>query len=245
MNPRQRRGTLFLVLSVVIAAGVFVAVAGYVGSVNRQVGPKVTVYRAARPIGPYQALSEQNLEAVRVPDQWASETSQVALDELVGRRIGFRVEKGTTITSDMLVPPSELSPTERELAVDVDAVTGLAGRILPGDLVDVYAVFGDVPGLSKQVRVLVRSVRVVTVGGQRTVTDPDDGGGLDADREVLPVTLALEPNDALAVTFASAFAEEVRLVGLPTGNTLNRADEIASYDATNLGGDAVPEEVSR
>ena len=244
MNPRQRRGTLFVFLSVVIAAGVFVAVAGYVGDVNRQVGDKVTVYRAAAAIGPYQPLSDRNLEAVRVPEQWTSETSLLDLDELVGRRIGFRVEKGTTITSDMLVPSSELSPTERELAVDVDAVTGLAGRILPGDLVDVYAVFGEVPGLSKQVRVLVRSVRVVTVGGQRTV-EPRDKEGLDADREVLPVTLALEPDDALAVTFASAFAEEVRLVGLPTGNTLNRSDEIGTYDATNLGGVAVPEEVSR
>ena len=245
MNARQRRGTLFLVLSVVIAAGVFVTVAGYVGSVNRQVGPKVTVYRAARTIGPYQPLDERNLEPVRLPEQWTSQSALLRLDQLVGRRIGFRVEKGTTISSDMLVPPSDLSPTERELAVDVDAVTGLAGRVLPGDLVDVYAVFGDVPGLSKQVRVLVRSVRVVTVGGQRTVQEPDDGDGLDADRAVLPVTLALEPNDALAVTFASAFAEEVRLVGLPTGNTLNRAEEMGSYDATNLGGIAVPEEVSR
>lgn len=142
----------------------------------------------------------------------------------------------------MLVPPSDLSPTERELAVSVDAVTGLAGRVAPGDLVDIYAVFGDVPGLPKQVRVLVTSVRVVTVGGRQAASPSDDESRIAAQREVLPVTLALEPNDALAVTFASAFAEEVRLVGLPTGDTLNRFGEISSFDATNLGGDAVPEQ---
>lgn len=241
MNARQRRGTLYVSFSVILAAAVFIAVVGYVGSVNRQVGPKVTVYRASVAIDPYQPLSNRNLESVRIPRLWASATSLVRLDELVGRRVGFRLEKGTTVTSDMLVPPSDLSPTERELAIDVDAVTGLAGRVLPGDLVDIYAVFGEVPGLPKQVRVLVRSARVVTVGGEQTRREADDLSRTASERVTLPVTLALEPNDALAVVFASAFAEEVRLVGLPTGDTLNRSQEIGSFDAENLGGTAVPE----
>lgn len=194
------------------------------------------------PIDAYQELSERNLEALRVPRVWSSPTALLRLDEVVGRRVAVRLEKGTTVTSDMLVPPSDLSPTERELAVSVDAVTGLAGRVAPGDLVDIYAVFGDVPGLPKQVRVLVTSVRVVTVGGRQAARPSDDESRIAAQREVLPVTLALEPNDALAVTFASAFAEEVRLVGLPTGDTLNRFGEISSFDATGLGGEAVPEQ---
>lgn len=242
MNARQRRGTLFLLFSVVLAAGVFVAVVGYVGGVRREVGPKVTVYRASVPIDPYQPLSRANLEPVKVPRLWLSGTSLLRLDELEGRRVAFRLQKGTTVTSDMLVSPSDLSPTERELAINVDAVTGLAGRITPGDLVDVYAVFGDVPGLPKQVRVLVENVRVVTVGGQQTRREPEEESRLSSERTVLPVTLALEPNDALAVTYASAFAEEVRLVGLPTGDTLNRSPETGSFDARNLGGTAVPEQ---
>lgn len=242
MNVRQRKGTLFLFLSVVLAAAVFLAVVGYVGSVNRQVGPKVMVHRAAVSIAPFEPLSTNNIESVQVPRLWASGTALLRMDELVGRRVGFRLEKGTTLTSDMLVPPSDLSPTERELAISVDAVTGLAGRVLPGDLVDIYAVFGDVPGLPKQVRVLVNNVRVVTVGGEQSRTAQDEQSRISSERTVLPVTLALEPNDALAVTFASAFAEEVRLVGLPTGDTLNRAGEISSFDASNLGGEAVPEQ---
>ncbi len=241
MNARQRRGVLFISLSVVLAIVVFFSVAGYVASVNQQVGGRVTVYRAAAAIEPYQPLSDANLEPVRVPRLWTSATSRVRLEELRGRRVGFRLEKGTTVTSDMLVAPSDLSPTERELAVNVNAVTGLAGRVAPGNLVDIYAVFGDVPGLPKQVRVLVRNVRVVSVGGSQSIRQADPDTGVSADRTVLPVTLALEPNDALAVTFASAFAEEVRLVGLPTGNSLNRAGEDGSFDAGDLGGRPVPE----
>ena len=58
---------------------------------------------------------------------------------------------------------------------------------------------------------------------------------------MLPVTVALEPQAALAVTYASAFAAEVRLVKLPSGNTQNRAGERDNYDATQLGGQAVAE----
>lgn len=241
MNSRQRRGVLFISFSFVLAVGVFFTVAAYVASVNRQVGVLITVYRAAAPIEPYQPLDERNLQPVKVPLLWTSPTSRLRLEELQGRRVPFRLEKGTTVTSDMLVPPSELSPTERELAVNVNAVTGLAGRVVPGNLVDIYAVFGDVPGLPKQVRVLVRNVRVVTVGGRQSVRQPDPQTGVASDRTVLPVTLALQPNDALAVTFASAFAEEVRLVGLPTGNTLTRTGEAGSFDAGDLGGQAIPE----
>ncbi|HET7489130.1 MAG TPA: Flp pilus assembly protein CpaB [Acidimicrobiales bacterium] len=241
MNARQRRGTLFLVLSMVLATVVFLGVVGYVGSVNREVGPRVTVYRAASAIDPYQPLSESNLVAVQIPRQWVSGSALVRRDELVGRRVGFRVAKGTTISTDMLVAASDLSPTEREIAIDVDAVTGLAGRVAPGNRVDIYAVFGDVPGLPKQVRVLVRNVRVVSVGGTQSRSAGDDATKISAERQVLPVTLALEPDDALAVTYAGAFAKEVRLVGLPTDDTLNRAGEKGTFDAGDLGGEAVPE----
>ena len=99
--------------------------------------------------------------------------------------------------------------------------------------------FADVPGLPKQVRVLVQDVRVVSVGGQpgaRSTRAARPGRP-----SVVPVTLALEPNDALAVTYADAFAEEVRLVGLPAGVGEDRTGEQDEFDATNLGGKAVPE----
>jgi pilus assembly protein CpaB len=119
-------------------------------------------------------------------------------------------------------------------------VTGVAGRVRPGDRVDVYAVFADVPGLAKQVQVLVRDVRVISVGGSQSVVQENDDEGLTQTREVT-VTLALEPDDSLAVTYANAFAEEVRLVALPTDRGVDRGGEVDRFNAGNLGGQAVTE----
>lgn len=241
MNPRQRRGLLLMVLSVVVAMAVFVVLTNYVRSVSSQVGPLSTVWTASEPIEAFTPLSEANLEPVQVPERWTAATARLELPELDGRRVGFRIEAGTTVTSDMLIPPSDLSSTEREVAINVDPVTGLAGRVRPGDRVDMYSVFADVPGLPAQVRVLVRDVRVVSIGGRQTVTETTDDGIQQSD--VVPVTLALEPVDSLAVTYANEFAEEVRLVALPTDIGADRSVDADSFDAGDLGGTPVPVEV--
>lgn len=237
MNPRQRRGVLFVLLSVVFAVVVFFVIASYVGNVASQVGAMRTVYRLADDTPAFAELTEGALVADEVPARWLSPSAEVTLDDLVGRKIATNLLSGTMVTSDLLVPPSDLSTTEREIAISVNQVTGVADRVRPGDRVDIYAVFADVPGLAKQVRVLVRDVRVVSVRGSQVVLDETAASGTQA---VVPVTLALEPDDALAVTYAAAFAQEVRLVGLPAGLS-DRTGEEDEFDAENLGGQAVPE----
>lgn len=226
-----------MVLAVLAAFAVFVSMMSYVSSVNSKIGDLVTVYRARTDIAAYASLSSSNLEAEQVPRRWAADNTVQRASELQGRRIGFNVAQGTVVSSDMLVAPSDLSPTEREIAVNVNAVTGLAGRVRTGDRVDLYAVFSDVPGLAPQVKLLVRSVRVVSIGGTQQVTR-GTGRTIDA-QQVIPVTLAVEPNDAMAVTYASNFASEVRMVGLPPGASQGRQGERDEYDARQLGGTAV------
>ncbi|QTE29950.1 Flp pilus assembly protein CpaB [Pengzhenrongella sicca] len=238
MNPRQRRGVLFILLSAVLAVVVFFVVVSYVANVASRVGSLVTVYRAAGPVAAYAPLDENSIVADEVPARWLADVDRLTEDDLIGRSVAVNLEEGTMLTADMLVPASDLSPTEREIAVNVDSVTGLAGRIETGDYVDIYAVFADVPGLPKQVRVLVRNVRIVSVRGEQTTVDEDATTG---QQTVIPVTLALEPNDALSVTYASAFAAEVRLVGLPTGTGEDRTGEQGEFDAEDLGGQAIPE----
>jgi pilus assembly protein CpaB len=227
-----------MVLSVLVAMSVFVILTNYVRSVDSQIRPLTTVYQATAPIDAYTPLSETNLEPVQVPERWTSPASRLELPELDGRRVGFRIEAGTTISSDMLIPPSDLSSTEREVAINVDPVTGLAGRVRPGDRVDIYTVFADVEGLPAQVRVLVRDVRVVSIGGRQTIVENTDQGIEQSD--VVPVTLALEPSDSLAVTFANSFGQETRLVALPTDVGTDRSEDTDSFDAGNLGGTPIP-----
>jgi pilus assembly protein CpaB len=222
-----------------VAVGTFLAVTSYTASVSSQVGSRVTVYRATQPIEAYTPLSASNLEPTEVPERWVSKTAILSMKDLQGRRIGFRLTSGTVVSSDMLIPPSDLSPTEREIAINVNSVTGVAGRVRPGDRVDIYAVFADVPGLPKGVRVLARNIRVVSIAGQQTVTKQGQSGV--SQQSVVPVTLALESQGALSVTYSSAFAQEVRLVALPLDVGTNRAREKDTFDAGSLGGKAIPE----
>jgi len=231
---------LFLIASLVISVTVFVAVSRYVSQVESQVGPLVTVYEVARPIDPYSPLGPSNVEAKEVPRRWAASTAVTSLSALEGRRVGFALAAGTVVTSDMFIPATDLSPTEREIAINVDSVTGVAGRVAPGDRVDIVAVFADVPGLPKQVRVLVRDARIVSIGGQQTIAR-DTTEGVGETQDVVPVTLALEPKDSLSVTYAGNFAQEVRLVALPGDVGANRSDDVDEFDAGDLGGRAVPE----
>ncbi|MFC6708029.1 hypothetical protein [Flexivirga alba] len=54
------------------------------------------------------------------------------------------------------------------------------------------------------------------------------------------MTLALTAQDSLAVTYASAFAADLRVVKLPPVSTQDPSSD-GPYDANKLGGKAVPE----
>jgi pilus assembly protein CpaB len=224
---------IFMLLAGLTALILFFVAVNYVSSVNAKVSPTVTVYQAAKQIDAYSVVDEGDLEAVKVPKKW---TSPETLDEkrtLVGRRVSFNVAKGTYLGTDMLLPPSSLNRDEREIALTVDAKTGIAGRVRSGDFVDVYAVFGEDAGRGAS-RVLVRGVRVVSVRGIETRSETSSRDELEQ-QQVIPVTLALKPTAALAVTYADAFAKSVRLVGLPPeANAQNRSSERSSIDADDL-----------
>jgi pilus assembly protein CpaB len=172
---------------------------------------------------------------VEIPERYVTAQTLREGSELAGQRVGFTVAKGTFIGADMLLPPSELNADEREIAIEVDAVTGIAGRIASGDYVDIYAVFADPEGHTGNSQVLVQNVRVVSVGGRQTRSKETAEGAL-READVLPVTVALEPEDALKVTYADSFATAVRLVGLPPGiTTADRTGELDSVDSSSLG----------
>jgi pilus assembly protein CpaB len=151
--------------------------------------------------------------------------------------VGFRLNTGSTISSDMLIPSSSLDRNEREIAINVNSVTGVAGRVRPGDRVDILAVFGEVEGLPASVKMIDKDVRVVSIAGKQTVTRSGEGGL--AEESVIPVTLALSPEKAMAVTYAAAFADEVRLVALPSDVGVDREGDVDNFDASDLGGKAV------
>ncbi|TWP35943.1 Flp pilus assembly protein CpaB [Leekyejoonella antrihumi] len=239
MNPRQRRGMLLLIVAIVGGMAILFGVTAYVSSVNSRVGPEVTVLRFKSNLKAYTTLSADDFTSTAIPRRWADPHAISDPTTVTGRKLAVATSTGSTLTAGMLVPASDQAPDERDITIEVDPVTGMAGGVQAGNSVDVYAVYAKIPGLPDQVRVLVRNVPVKAVGGVRSSGSTSSSG--NGAQQFVPITLSLNPSDSLAVTYASAFAQELRVVRLPAGVPDNGSGKQGIYDANQLGGKAVPE----
>jgi pilus assembly protein CpaB len=211
MNPRQRRGVLLLALAGLGLIGVFALVAGYVSDVNSQVDPKIRVLALTRDAPPFEGIGDDMVEAIEIPRKFAPRNAIREAGQLVGVVPASRLPRDTVLQEGMLVSPPELEGGQREIAIMVDAETGVAGKIGQGAIVDIIATFSAGEGLPAESRVVVPRARVVEVGRVQAGGQPAPGQQ-DAVLEArIPVTFALSPKQVLNVTFAEANASEVRL----------------------------------
>ena len=219
MNPRQRRGILLLTLSGLGLLGVFVLVAGYVADVRGEVDPKVTVLALAKPAEKDKAITDDMVKTLELPRRWAPQTALRDRARLIGQVAQADIPSGSVLQEGMLGSPPELASGEREIAILVDAETGVAGKISPGSIVDIVATFAgdEQQGAKAESNVVVPGARIIDVG------QPELKGGNGVQdqaadpAQVVPVTFALNPKEALTVTYAESFAAEVRLALLRPG----------------------------
>ena len=213
MNPRQRRGLLLLVLSGLGLLAVFVLVASYVSDVRTEVDPKIKLLALSKPVKAFESVPDGAVTEITMPKRWAPPTALRSRAQLVGMVAGTDLTADSVLQKGMLVAPPELAPGQREVAILVDAETGVAGKLGPDSVVDIVGTFaGDSErGISPRSTVVVPAARIIAVGQ----TQLKGGRGVqqaEADpQEVVPVTFALTPKQQLAVTHAESFAQEVRL----------------------------------
>ncbi len=238
MNPRQRRGLVLVVLTSIAAVAVFLGILTYVDDVGSRVGPSVQVLRLTRDVGAYETVTEDMLATVEVPERWVSGSTLLGDDEgdVVGKVASSTFEAGTTVQRGMMVDPPALEPGYREIAVMVDAETGVAGKVGPGDRVDIIATVGGTDTDPASSRVWVSNAQVIDVGVARAVDDEDEQGlGFDTGRGV-PVTFALTTNDALKVAFVESFSVKLRLALRGAGDTSEISEDQWVYTATGEQG---------
>lgn len=214
MNSRQRRGVILLVLSALCALAAFAGVLSVIRDVNSKVGPEVTAYRLKRDIEPYKELTASQFEAISMPERWLSETAITDLGQIRGKIAVTQLDKGSLLQSDMIVKRPELDPGQQEIAILIDASTGVAGKINPGSRVNIYATFEEKDSDSGKdtSKLMVADARVIDVG-KLTPLEPNQSSS-DRRRtatEAVPITFALDTADAQRVAFAESFAEHVRL----------------------------------
>ncbi|MET9432659.1 Flp pilus assembly protein CpaB [Streptomyces sp. NPDC006551] len=218
MNSRQRRGVLLLLLSVLCALGAFAGVLSVISDVNSKVGPEVTAYRVRSDIEPYAPLGTKQFQKISMPERWLSANAVTDLAQIEGKIAVTRLEAGSLLQSDMIVERPALQPGQQEIAIMIDAATGVAGKITPGATVNIYATFaGERDGQPDQSKVIVSNARVIDVGKLTPISAGRDERGSRA-TEAVPITFALNTLDTQRVAYAESFAEHVRLALVAPGS---------------------------
>ncbi|CAL9465807.1 hypothetical protein SUDANB105_02720 [Streptomyces sp. enrichment culture] len=230
MNSRQRRGVILLLLSVLCALGAFAGVLSVVNDVKSKVGPEVAAYRLKQQIEPYTPLSAAQFEKVSMPERWLSPNAVRDLSEIRGKIAVTTLQKGSLLQTDMIVKRPALEPGEQEVAIMIDAATGVAGKITAGSRVNVYATFeGEREGDPDQSKIIVTDARVIDVG-ELTVLTPDENDRGREPTDAVPITFALSALDAQRITYAESFAQRVRLALVAPGGDSAIPEEDRTYE---------------
>jgi pilus assembly protein CpaB len=221
LNPRQRQGALLLVVAAAGLIGVFVLIAGYVRNVSTQVGPKIQVLELNQTVQPYEQITSSMLSYVSLPAKWAPPNAMRSPGEAVGEVSDVTLTAGTELERGMLTLPPTLQANQEEIAIYVDAETGVAGQIAPGSQVAIVATFGASGHGKPSARVIVPVAKVIGVGTPTTTGGSGTGSSQpSAQGQVVPVTFALTPDEVLAVSYAESFAQKVRLALMAPGTAV-------------------------
>lgn len=230
MNSRQRRGVILLILSAVCALAAFAGVLSVINDAESKVGPEVTAYRLKTNVEPYKPLSEAQFEKIEMPERWLSDNAVRDLREIDGKIAVTALKKGSLLQSDMIVAQPALQPGQQEVAIMIDAATGVAGKITPNSTVNVYATFeGEREGAPDQSKIIVTNAKVLDVG-DLTPLQPDADDRTREATEAVPITFALSAIDAQRITYAESFAKRVRLALVAPGETGTVPDQDRTYE---------------
>jgi pilus assembly protein CpaB len=218
MNSRQRRGVILLLVSTLFAFAAFAGVVSVISDVESKVGPETTAYRLKTDIEPYTELSRNQFEKISMPERWLPQTAVTDLSDIQGRIATNRLRTGSLLQADMLVERPALEAGQQEIAILIDASTGVAGKITPGATVNVYATFaGEDQNAKSTSRLLIDNAQVIDVG-EITALRPDRDEDAPAGNEAVPITFALETLDAQRLAYAESFATHVRLALVAPGS---------------------------
>ena len=240
MNSRQRRGAVLLVVSVICAVAAFAGVLSVVSNARSQVGPKVTAYELNSDVPAYTRLDSSKVHRISVPKRWLPDTAVRDLGGLQDKIAAVALKKGSLLQSDMVADRPELQSGQMEIAIMIDAETGVAGKITPGARVDIFATFAGRKDTDPDVsKIIVADAQVLDVGQIKAFDKNEDAQRLS--EEGVPITFALDAVDAQRVAYAESFAEHVRLALVAPGDSAAPPDSDRTYTLagdTTAGGTA-------
>ena len=211
MNPRQRRGVLLILVTILGAAVTFVAVFSYVQSVSSQVGPMTTVLKLSQQVTELKEVSAADVVTEQIPKRWAPNDA---------------------VHASMFQDPPQLTEGYREVSIMIDAETGVAGKISPGSRVDIVSTLEDTNAKQHKAQVIIQNALITEVGVATKVQDKDEEGSFSEEKESVPVTFSLTPEDSLKLAYAESFSTKVRLLLRRDGDESSVKSPEYSTDST-------------
>jgi len=209
MNKRLIAVFLFAVVVAGLASLVVIKVVG--GGPSKDVKPVATnqIWAASRDLPVGTLLQRTDVTEI----QWPGAIPQGALQKtgdvcpLVGRGVASKILQGEPVVEFRLAPKgagaglaATIPDGYRAVAVRVNEIIGLAGFVVPGQIVDVL-ISGNPPGASPttgtQSRTLLQKVQVLSAG-QNLEKDPE-GKPIS----VTVVNLLVKPEEAELLSLAS------------------------------------------
>ncbi len=176
----MNRRLLFVALFFAVLTGIFTI--SYMRSIESKKlkGFEMkTVVVAATDIPARSVITQDMLEISKVPKAFLQPGTYQSIEDVVGKVSLVPIKAGAQIQSDLIVDISQvrglsaLIPSGyRTVTINVNVLTGAAGLIVPGDVVDLYAVLEPdlineyVPGIIRKPTVIVpfENMLVLAVG---------------------------------------------------------------------------------
>lgn len=228
MNPRQFTGLLVLIITGIGAVVVFFLVYLYVEDVRSEVGPTATVLELTEPVEALEPIPLEAVSEMEVPQRWIPDGALTHPDQLAGLVAASAYEPGVTLQSGMLVAPPGLEPGYREVAIMVDAETGVAGQVRPGDRVDIIATIAGDEGIPQRAEMWVTDALILQVGVPVDVEDEDAAGNF-VSTTAIPVTFALDAQESLRLAYGESFSVKLRLALRGAGDEAEIPEDSSVY----------------
>jgi pilus assembly protein CpaB len=208
-----------------------------------ETGPKSTVFVAKAKIGIGDTIKHEQINLIEYPAEHVPQGAITELKDIEGRRAKTTILPGLPIVEGQLLAIGEngedvtkLIPVGmRGFPVRVDAVSGLAGLVKPGDRVDVVVHIRENPSLG------LTSPKTVTFLQNLKVFAVDDvfNRNNDGQQAVVAKTISLlvTQNQANMLTMATELGT-IRLSMRGAGD--DTVEQVEGVDARNLFGTPAP-----
>lgn len=240
------RRTLIVAVAAVLAALAAFATLSYLKGVEARAFADATlveVFTVGRDIPkgmPGDEAMANHIVASRIPQKFRPSTALTSLEAIKGKVALANLSVNTVIVEGQFVDPRQAQVTFSQkipagnvaITVSVDQVHGVAGLLVPGDLVNILVADGP------NQRLLYQNVQIIAIGttaapqAGETQAAQNPGSGL--------ITFAVPPAAAQKIAFAAQQGGGIYLTLVPPDN---RPVSVPPVNAGNLfGGPLTPYE---